>query len=266
MEIKADKVKKTIETDNQRPLPQPGEFYRHFKGKFYQIKALAKDAGTLEMQVVYQALYGSFGVWVRPLSEFMSPVDRDKYPEAGQTWRFEKVLPEELTAAAEMNAAAPGIRSEASAEKISGESSTRLNKSAATSAADLSAEEQNEISAGRPVQTIKGKSADQTDSPEKMESVQIADQPDTPEKTEPVEEDSYTLDPLVEKFLDADNIADKLRILDALRPRVTDAMIDTMAIASGVEVAEGDVQNRLWDLRECLRTIERYEQTRDRFR
>ncbi len=220
MEIKADKVKKTIETDNQRPLPQPGEFYRHFKGKFYQIKALAKDAGTLETQAVYQALYGNFGVWVRPLSEFMSPVDREKYPEAGQTWRFEKILPEELS----------------------------------------------EKTAGKPVQTIKGKSADQTDSPEKMENIQTVDRIDIPEKTEPVQEDSYTLDPLVEKFLDADNIADKLQILDALRPRVTDAMIDTMAIASGVEVAEGDVQNRLWDLRECLRTIERYEQTRDRFR
>ncbi len=226
METKTAKINKTMEitkiteSGTQRPLPQPGEFYRHFKGKFYQIKALAKDAGTLETQVVYQALYGSFGVWVRPLSEFMSPVDREKYPETGQTWRFEKILPEELS----------------------------------------------EKTAGKPVQTIKGNSADQTDSPEKMESIQTPDRSDTPEKTEPIQEYSYNLDPLVEKFLDADNIADKLQILDALRPRVTDAMIDTMAIASGVEVAEGDVQNRLWDLRECLRTIERYEQTRDRFR
>ena len=47
---------------------------------------------------------------------------------------------------------------------------------------------------------------------------------------------------------------------------MTDEIIDTMAIAAGVEVAQGDVQSRLFDLKECLKTIERYEQTRDRFR
>ena len=51
----------------QTDLPKSGR-YRHFKGKEYELLYIATHSETLEPMVVYRALYGECGVWVRPLS------------------------------------------------------------------------------------------------------------------------------------------------------------------------------------------------------
>lgn len=51
--------------------------YRHFKGKYYEVLGVARHSETLEEYVVYRALYGERGLWIRPLSMFTETVARD---------------------------------------------------------------------------------------------------------------------------------------------------------------------------------------------
>lgn len=60
---------------------KPGR-YRHFKGKEYKVLGVARHSETEEELVVYRALYGDFGLWVRPVSMWNETVERD-----GKTFR-----------------------------------------------------------------------------------------------------------------------------------------------------------------------------------
>ena len=54
-----------------------GREFRHFKGNLYRIEGFAKDSETLEQMVVYRALYGDGGLWVRPAKMFFETIERD---------------------------------------------------------------------------------------------------------------------------------------------------------------------------------------------
>lgn len=72
-------------------------------------------------------------------------------------------------------------------------------------------------------------------------------------------EEEFTLDPGLVEFLDADSYEKKLQILSSLHNRITDAMIDTMAVSLDTEVKEGDIEARYAEIRNCLITMERFE-------
>lgn len=74
-----------------------GKVYRHFKGSLYQVVDIVNDSESnndieFKKVVVYQGLYGDRIKWARPYDMFASKVDKEKYPEVEQEYRFEEVV------------------------------------------------------------------------------------------------------------------------------------------------------------------------------
>lgn len=190
-----------------REHPKPYEIYRHFKGNLYQILAIAKDSEDGSLKVVYQALYGTFEVYVRDLSMFLSPVDKKKYPEAAQEYRFELV------------------------------DMKKVNTDRKEPEPEMSAD---------------------TDAKSEVfvETVEPEADPGLSENEADVEK---LLDPMLLQFLDSDTYEEKLHILSALHPRITQDMLNTIAAALDIEVAEGELEERYEQVKSCLLTFEKYE-------
>ena len=213
----------------ERKRPVPYELFRHFKGNMYQIVSIAIHSETREEMVVYQALYGDYKVYVRPLDMFMSEVDHVKYPDVKQKYRFERIERNSENAERLDNV-------EASSEKIGS----------------------NVIS---PEKTVENNSIDREEIRKRFRSEPYKHS-EVMDKSIDTEAKELNLNPLVIEFMDADLAVDKNDILTKLRPIITNDMIDIMAMSLGVVVNEGDVYDRYNDLRTCLTTMEKFESTR----
>lgn len=73
-----------------------GKVYRHFKGNEYKVIAIGYDSESnndeeLKRLVIYEDTHKEHKVWVRPYDMFISKVDKEKYPDVKQEYRFEEI-------------------------------------------------------------------------------------------------------------------------------------------------------------------------------
>ncbi len=66
-----------------------GRIYKHFKGDYYLVEDVVYHSETKEKMVLYKALYGQGLRYVRPYEMFLSKVDKVKYPDVNQEYRFQ---------------------------------------------------------------------------------------------------------------------------------------------------------------------------------
>lgn len=210
-----------------RETPKPYEVYRHFKGNCYQIMSIATHSETGEKMVVYQQLYAPFGMYVRPLEMFMSEVDRAKYPEVKQTYRFEKIEPG-TAQSRQQSVAKDEPASVQKAADVSPQISCLYTKTAERNVSQMSETESKVVS--------------------EKTSMDLSTQAE-----------EMNIHPGLLSFLEADTYEEKLEILSQLHPVITDAMIDTMAVSLDIEIKEGDIEQRYNEIMNCLLTMERFE-------
>ena len=231
-------------------IPKPHEIYKHFKGNLYQITAIAEHTETGETLVIYQAMYGDFKTYARPLSMFVSPVDREKYPEVAQEFRFELQGPEAARQRAELGTGVTAPKTTFSASDFEQHdflSQTIQRSESYSSAAAPKADSCQTADFGERV------------SPSRPAEQIISDRNISTPEVDAEAGEELNLDPMVLEFLDSDSYEQRLNILAGLHHRITDDMITTMAIACDVEIEDGDIEERYESLKACLLTLERYE-------
>lgn len=211
--------------------PKAGEKYLHFKNKLYQIIAIAQHSETGESLVVYQALYGTFQIYARPLSMFVSPVDKEKYPEVKQKYRFQWVE-----------------------FRKTGQESVKSDKAKAGVLKQQVSKTETVKPESSEVKTVKTEAAKPESSD--METVKTEAPGQEPVKTGMSVEDKMLA------FFDADTAQERYDILVDMRGEVTDRMINNMAVVLDVVIEEGPLDLRYEELKACLRTRQRYERSR----
>ena len=207
-------------------IPKPHEIYKHFKGNLYQVVTIAEHSETGEQLVIYQALYGDFKTYARPLAMFTGEVDRQRYPEVTQRFRFE----------------------------LQGTDADRQIRETEAAGVEHPVSTQTTVTASQPAAQTTPIVAQNIAAQATATAAQTTIAP-----VSPAEDEEPALDPLVLEFLDADSYEEKLNILAGLHHRITNEMITTMAISCDIEVNDGEPEERYEELKNCLLTMEKFE-------
>ena len=198
-----------------------GEFYKHFKGQLYQVRALAENSEDNTPMVVYQAMYAPFKIWVRPLSTFLEKLDKEKYPDAAQEYRFERII---LDDRQNTEAVEPDI---VQSEKSAAVTNTIHPEEVIT----VSDEEITDaLLSGQVERKLSGKISDN----------QLAAKG-------------------LMIFLDAENYHVKRHIFSSLEPYLNDTMLNNIAVTLDLVLDEGSKEQHFETILNCLETHEHYE-------
>lgn len=226
----------------------PGQIYRHFKGKLYQIITVAIHSETGEKLVIYQKLYDDFRVHARPYDMFLSEVDHVKYPDVCQKYRFELI--------SNINSNDANIKEESMRD-------VQIQHVNRQTMSDQTVETQEITTQETNLQNSAFQNVDKQNTAKEDVTVQnmIYDDSDNYKESESDEEQA---DPLLLKFLDADTFEEKRNILVSIKDKITDQLIDNIAASLDVTVDEGDIDKRFSSLLACVDTRSKFEINRFR--
>lgn len=241
--------------------PKAFEIYRHFKGNLYQIIALAEEESTGNTLVVYQGLYAPFKIYARPLSAFFERLDFMKYPDAMQTYRFERVT--EIETMQEIGAAT-GTETETGAETETG---TETETGAETETVTVTETEtvkrpfgeDHEQRATSDIPFEKSSESKDVSAPAGDVSAEDISADDVPAKDVSAE----GVNPDLLLFLDAREPEEKLDALFRIQSRLTPDMMTVMEMSQGMEPQEAwTMEERYKHIKNNIITKQKYEQKR----
>ena len=227
-------------------IPQAGEIYQHFKGKLYRIVTLATHTETGEQLVIYQALYGEFQVFARPLSMFLEKVDAKKYPDAAGKDRFMRIPMAEAAAVPQPVPAPSENPVESRPAAMPSENPVEPQSAAAPSENPVEPQ-----SAAAPSENPVESRPAAAPSENPVESQSAAAPSENPIEPQP--------DPGLLAFLDADSYEEKLEVFASLEGKVDLHMLNAIAASLDLELSEGSLEEQYDTLKNCLMTLERYE-------
>ncbi len=224
--------------------PQAGEIYQHFKGMLYQVMGIAIHSETREELVIYQALYGDYKIFARPLVMFVSAVDREKYPDASVEYRFTKV---ERDADGKL---CPPL-------KVEQKRPEEQEKQPVVEAQEV-VEIQPVVKAQEVVKTQPVVETYEAVETQKTVEKQEVKETQQTEETKNVNQ----VNPDLMAFLDARDYGEKLEILYAIRGKIDDQMMTNMELSMDLPVAEGTIEERIATVKHALQTMARFETRR----
>lgn len=193
-----------------RDMPKPYERYKHFKGREYQVLLIAKNEKTMENMVVYQALYEPYQIYVREAGEFLSAVDKEKYPNATQDERFMLI------------------------------------------------EDQKHESKTEAVRTAEPAGTTETARKPEPERAAVAEAV----KEEKQEEPEYAnsgVNPVLMRFLDADDGQAQLGVLNECADKITEDILTPIELSLGMEPSKEALDERIRNIRNNITTKMKYE-------